>query len=431
MARRNSIFSLGVETLGGEVEIVDVPATDPRPIEDRLLEAHVNVMNADAAVVQDGLRNCLDASAALEQLLDLVNVSLESHGGLDRTAATAVNIGLQHISKTLKMPEDSMSVSLESFDVTPQRSSQVALESIREKLAAIWKAIVEMLRRALAWITTTIQRLVNAKSRLDNRVGDIEQQLKAAGQWDAKGQRVTNQALVKRLSTSQNDPDDVMQLYADTMQFLLRLSSHAGDGAMKAMTQIEKVMRGPADRDGIISFQTGVMEAFGGYMERAFQGATHKETDVPEGTVVYRSPILLGNVAIAATVPKRFETASKFELVKETFTSPDWEYLPVLDQAQVKLVLDSMRRMSEYEKRVKPFRAVIADLSNKIESLSKSFGGEEQGDELQIAQARSVREASGALLRVATNVPLICSGLMVSTCANMLALADASVPKKK
>lgn len=427
MARRNPIFSLGTENLGSEVEIVEVPAKDPRPIETRLLEAHIGVMDADAQAVQTDLRNGLDAAAALEQLLDLVNLSLESGGGLDKAAATAVSINLQHISKTLRMSQDSMSVSLESFDVAPQQSSQVALESIREKLASIWKAIVEALQRAIAWIKTTLGRVTDVRKRLGDRVSELEKRLKKVGDWNTKDQKVVSQVLISRLSTPQCDPEDIISLYVDTTQFLLRLTSHASDGAMKSMSQIEKVMKDKPDRDNLISFQTDIMEAFAGPMERAFQGSTQKEADAPEGTTVYASPMLLGGVIVSATVPTRYSSVTKFEISKQRVESDGWSYLPMLDAKQVKLILDSIRRIEEYEKRVLPFKSAISELSNKISSLSKSFAAEEQGDENQVAQARSIREAAAALMRITTDVPAVCSSLVVSTYSNMLALAEASV----
>jgi hypothetical protein len=406
-------------------EVIEVPASDPRCIEDRLLEAEGYTLDVDASLVQQDVQVFTDAVTALESLEALVQSSLK-HGGLDATSARAVEISLEHIAHSLGQHHQTLGVSLESFAVSPVKSSSLALESVQERIATLWRALVKAIQNAVKWLVQLIQRWTSSVTSLEARADALEERLQGLDYWAGRG-IIHDDALCRRLTVKGKDSKQVVTEFKHTVSFLMQLTDGVSSSALKALAKIEQLMIAPTiTEENVATLKATILSVLQDALTRNFTAGKGYQGVAMSGLPTFESPPLLGGAVLFAVVPNSFDTVTQVMVQKQFVDTPAWKDLPRLSEQDVQLVIKTIHGIRNYQRSVEPFTRLLNDLTKRVEKLSDFTKSAEKatGESAQV-----LRDAIKTLLKVSTAVPAVVSGTLLSTTGAMLRLAELSVPQ--
>lgn len=219
-----------------------VPAEAPaESAETELID--VNEGAAEGEAVDAAVEEAVDAAATMEGLITGLE-SFKDKGGLTEQGAWGVHQTIAHINKRLgtntKIP------AMESFAAPSSRMSQhrVALESIKDTLARIWKAIKEAIKKSIQWVQDQFEKLFGAATKLKKRAEALE---KAANgiSGTMKEKDFENDRIAKALSINGNAPTDVPASLAHVKQvgdFVFKNVSEFNAGAAEAVITVLEAM---------------------------------------------------------------------------------------------------------------------------------------------------------------------------------------------
>lgn len=155
----DAIADVPVEEVGNNAESLE---TDLVEVADDQAEA----ASADAAV---------DQAVETAEALESIAIALESSaaaGGLDKNAARALGIAVDHMYKQVGIASSVKSMpALEQFGGASSRTTAttLALEGIGEQIKKIWEAIVAAVTKAIAWVKERYVNLFGAANKLERR----------------------------------------------------------------------------------------------------------------------------------------------------------------------------------------------------------------------------------------------------------------------
>jgi len=188
------------------------PADEVAPVGD--LGSDDSALNGDIAALHELAEQGRTEEARLEQatsiaiVLEAIAESLAvaaAHGGINQHSCHTIGIAVEHLERSVGFYKTQAMPAMESFNEPMARpgNTQIAVEDIREKVAAIWAKIVEVLKKAVAWGIAFFAAVFKAAEGLKAHAVAVQAKIKAT---DAK--RVTpkpsfeNERLVQTLQTS-------------------------------------------------------------------------------------------------------------------------------------------------------------------------------------------------------------------------------------
>lgn len=186
----------------GDLELGDAPEsleTDLLEVNDEAVEAETSEAETDEAV---------ETTEALESIA----IALESAsqaGGLDAHGAHILDLHTQSLYKKIGLKRQSVPA-MESFGGTStrQRSTQIALEDIKDTIKKIWEKIVQSIKDAINWVKERFTKIFGAANKLEARAKALAEKA-GATTGNAKEKTFESERLVKALEISGSVPSSI------------------------------------------------------------------------------------------------------------------------------------------------------------------------------------------------------------------------------
>lgn len=174
---RKGIIALGLEELNPEVPEETVPAevTDfvdaPEGDLADAAEAETEVQRSEEEVGE-----AADTAETLETVADRLEETLPEGGVSDKEAET-IEVAVEHMLARVGFPAKAKKTfpAVENFKNVEDRvaNTRVAVESIREKAASLWKAIVAAIKKAVEAVKTFFNHIIAAYAGLEKRADTL------------------------------------------------------------------------------------------------------------------------------------------------------------------------------------------------------------------------------------------------------------------
>lgn len=365
-------------------------------LETDLLE--VSDSSTEGDVEAEQTEEATEVAEALESIAECLKISA-ANGGLDRHAAAAVGTAVEHLYARVGIRGTAMPA-LESFGGTSSRvgATQIALEDMKGKIASIWKAIIDAIKRAYQWVVDHFNKVFGAAEKLQKRA----QKVAAAADGlsgKAKETAFENASIFKALHVggSVSALPASMQKAADFAKE--GLVTHGGDTVKQGKELIEAIQ----DVSKINGLRLGGT------------GAPGKETnaygEAGEGMVWRQvSDVLPGNVAFVTRAPAAEKTGVEalavFGKLKAGIMPADPKAkeptqtkvntLAAGDIAKTAKVVEGLATdLVGFRKTNQELQAVLKEAVKAAEKASKEFEKDEDGEKKAVGAA--VRAATGNL----------------------------------
>jgi len=410
-----------------------------------------NANSAETAMLEvaDSEAEGAEGDAAVDEAVEAVS-SLEAYcvaleaanatGGLTREGAAVMNIGLEHIYSQLGFrKEDTKVVSMENFGQASSRANatQIAMESVKDKLKEIWAAIIAHIKKAIEWVKGHFNKIFGTAERLQKRAKALSQ---AAGSANVSGQpkekTFENERLVKALHINGAIPADLpkeltkIKTVADNV--FTQIADFNGKGAEALLEEMGKTDGKLADIKTVPLPQGAVAKV------NNPKGAGFAEPVA--GLSLFRGPVMLGNKAVIVEAPSQalsgeqaVTPASKTSMALGAFdpkaSEPSGTTVHVIDGGKIAAVADEVDAMMTDVIKYRAKLGKFGDLKSKIVAAAERAGKDSNTEENKDKAAWH-----GAMQKIATNVvnnldrgPAAMSIYVLNTAKAALDLAEQSL----
>ena len=121
-------------------------------------------IDAEATEFSESLEIAADITHALESMQEKLKASL-AYGGLKPKEVPIFKLAIEGITGGTKLPK-TFTLSQESFTPSQRiKNTQLAMEWLREKVAAIWKYIIDLLKKVWNWLGEKLNFFFNIMDR--------------------------------------------------------------------------------------------------------------------------------------------------------------------------------------------------------------------------------------------------------------------------
>ena len=422
------------------------PAVDPveqldnaESLETELLEVQETV--EEGAVQEGQVEEAVEVSEALDEYQEALE-SIAGSGGLDRNGAMILQIGLEQLCARVGIEPSKISMpSMESFGGTTSRvkATSLALESVKETAANVWKAIVEAIKRAGEWLKNFWKTLTDSNHRLKARAEKVKAAA-ASATGDASGE-IENGSLANKLHVN----GKVEKGFATDF----------GVFAGVVGTMAGKVVPGVVNysKEVVGDNQKGVMN--GNYDDFSFKAASVKaaysglklsaaEGEAAEGLETLKSEQLPGGKAVIVQIPTadgvdgmqqlaRAKTA--IGLFKPATAKATSDKLPVMAGGEVANVAGMVLQVSAHVDTLrgleKEFDAFVKQLLTAASNFNNLGGKEAMKEGADVGKAKAAMAKARAVLssmvtRI-SNLPAAVGGYALSTSKSALDYCELSL----
>jgi hypothetical protein len=205
-------------------------ATAATELSDEIVD--VTEAHAEGEASEAQVEEATEVAEALESLAEAVGVAAQN-GGLDRHAAAVTKVALEHMYARVGISAQAMPA-LESFGGTATKAATtvVAMEDIKEQAAKIWKAIVEAVKKAIAWATDFFNKIFGTAEKLEKRADALQSKVEGIT-GAAKNKSFESEGLVKKLHVNgelgTGIVSDVAKIQATAKQVFADANTFAGE----------------------------------------------------------------------------------------------------------------------------------------------------------------------------------------------------------
>lgn len=366
-------------------------------LETELLEVQESA--EEGTTEEADLAEAADTAEALESIV----ISLEAcaaNGGLSREAAQALGTAVDHMTSRVGISKKAI-VSLESFGGTSSRvgATRVAMEEIKDQIKKIWEAIVNALKKAVAWVADHFNKVFGAAEKLQKRAEAIS---KAADGVTGKAEnaKITNAGLVKALHVSGSTDNIVASIKKVAEVAKAELDTGANETIKSAEAQVEAIEDPVAKAD-----------SFAVKAEKSNVGENEGFSSAGEGMGWVRGEELPGGLALVTRAPQAdakgldgIRAASRTRTAIQAFNpkakDPSKEDLKTLAVADVMAVAESVKVIGA---EVQAFRKT----QKKLEEVLKKAvsAAEKAGKEAEKEEDKTKKEALKTVAGLASSLP--------------------------
>jgi len=286
------------ENFDAESEVVMTAEDAIAPDESDTLAAAVSEITDNEASINQSEAQLTSAEVAadgLEEIAEKVEEANEA-GGIDETTAEIVETAVESILKTARIGITTKQMGLPSTEGFRVKNNRVALgqstvESIKQTASKIWKAIVDAVKRSIAWVKEFFRKLFSVAERIIKRSDALTEKVRGLGAKKAKEAKFKNASLYKSLAIESNLAD--LGTIEKTGGTLKAVIEHH-DNVVKKLTEgIEKEDVNAAD--ALNSSSAAFKEA---------PENIKKQIDASTDVAVAYTGIMPGNVTVFMTSPK-------------------------------------------------------------------------------------------------------------------------------
>ncbi len=292
-----------LDTIDSEGDAADAFLNEAGEEEERVDELEGEVQQAEGA------------HRRLNNVADIVETAAEN-GGLSDDGAQLLDIAVESIYASLGMDKPIGMPALESFTTVASKvnGAKIALETIKETAANVWKKIVEAFKKAVEWMNAFFQKVFTANGRLKARAEKILETAKQVGIRQPAQMEVGNEHLAKAMTING-------QLVRNPSQFMKQANSFAAAAFGPKIVESLKLIgeglsaadaaakAGEADKNSKL---VEVSHLFGGAVKLIVSvglkdyhgsGADFGVEEPADGMKLVTSPVFLGDKMIWAQVP--------------------------------------------------------------------------------------------------------------------------------
>jgi len=402
--------------------------------ETALLE--VNEETAEGETSEAAVDEAVEAVSSLEAYAAELEEA-NKQGGLSRSGAAVMNIGLESIYRRLGFQAgQTKTVSLENFGQNSSRegATQIALEGVKEKIKEIWAAIIAHIKKAIEWVKGHFNKIFGTAERYLKRAQALASAQKPNGQ--PKEKTFENERLVKALHINGNVPASVSTELAKITKIadgvFTTIADFNGKGAEKLLEEMGKT-DGDVSKITALPFANGVVPEVTNPEAAGFS----KPAD---GLALFRTPVMLGNKALIIEAPKTALTgeaaataAAKTSTALGAFdpkaTEPSKTTVNVVDTGEIGKIADECVKLCQEVIKYKAKLGKAGDLKSKIVSAAERAGKDANTEEDKAKAAYH-----SAMQKIATNAvnnldraPAAMSTYALNTVKNALDLAEQSL----
>lgn len=353
----------------------------------------------DAAEEVDDLDDQVDEMEEAAEGLESIALAMENtlkFGGMSAETAAFANIATESYMNRLGIRD--VMPSLESFGGSGSRmlQTQTSIESIQEKGAQVWAAIVQFLKKIAEVGKGFVKALVSRKERIKQRVAALREKVKSAefktGDLELSQKDLSGLSVGGRVSTNvAKDIADFEKAFSEVANNRL----NSGDSSFGMVIQVvEETVRSVSDNSSAeeiaAAFKTSADKAFGelaqglkslnySFMQKAAGG------DVPEGMAsqsgagmdVLASPEMIGNFRVYAAIGNDKDSVLNSSIAVVGSDGSDGT-ARALTKAQADAVLDScdkiVESMEAAERNYSKALDNIVKMSNSIDRFTSKIG---------------------------------------------------------
>lgn len=398
------------------------------------------ILQADAVTAEVG--EILAASAALEEMADMVGECLKD-GGLNPQAAAIVGLGLEQIYDKIGVYRSEIKVTLESFNDSPEKSTQVVLESIQEKIEAVWKGIVEMFKRFVRWLADYMGDMVNTVETLARRAEKHAPTLRVMKGSIPRGE-ISDEALLRRLYSPDVNPKQVVAAFENLsqttaeaqhglMSFARKEVIHVFNVMAETMNRIRADMKFDFRKPGYgPDLKEKVMDLTKRVGTVLFDGRNEgggNVPDSPKGVKTFSTPVMLGGFGWYAHVPQEWADIDALQL--GIYQGPEGSFpaLPILSVDEMRKAAAAVVAMRKIKEANKATIAEYKSMEGRIEEMAEMVGRGQAfmgyHGELQRERTKVVR----AILKLFTSKGMNGYGNYVAAGRDVLRLVELSMAK--
>lgn len=227
------------------VEETPSPDDDELPIDHLEEVREVENHAADLDDLDDEVDETSEIAECLESIYDVLAAGRDQ-GPMPAYAAEALNLSLTDMYHRVGM-ERPAKVTLEAFTEKATGSKVVleALDGMKEAIAKIWRAIVQAVETAMAWMVELYHKVTASGKTLEGRAKKLAQRAKDMPQDVNKPNQemITNPRILKAVASSKGQSDEVLN--NTTKQLLNWLVDAGPDETIHLGTKIKSLLPNP------------------------------------------------------------------------------------------------------------------------------------------------------------------------------------------
>lgn len=406
------------------VEVAEATADDRRMIE--------------ADVASDDVEAVTRALSSLDGVVDVVSYA-QDNGGMDQTTAAAVSVGLEHIYQSIGAHRNHINLSLESFKEDPKKSTQLVLESIADRAAAIWNGLIEMIKRFVRWISDFFGDLTSSVESLARRAEKSSALIRVI-KGKPSSQVIEDEALCRRLFSKDIPASKLVSGFRDMGESVFAAQFGMNNFAEGEVSSLFNLISSTADTrrkttssqdlEGLKKKTMTLVKKVGTELFSGMSGAQEGVPEAPQSVDVFSTPSMLGGKGYFAFVPKDWEHIDELKLGIYSGEEGSYDSIPTLttdEMKQVAATVISMRRVKELNKKTLTNLKVAEIFLNQIASTlgkGRAHGGvAAYGSDFARVREQSAR----AVLKLLTSKGMTGFGHYVSVGRDMLRLMEMSM----
>lgn len=404
--------------------------------ETALLE--VNEETAEGDTSEAAVDEAVEAVSSLEAYAAELEEA-NKQGGLSRSGAAVMNIGLESIYRRLGYEAgQTKTVSLENFGQNSSRegATQIALEGVKEKIKEIWAAIIAHIKKAIEWVKGHFNKIFGAAEKLQKRAKALSESAKGVN-GQPKEKTFENERLVNALHIDGNIPSSVSAELAKIVKVadgvFTGVADFTGKGAEKLLEEMGKT-------DGKVDNITAIpLGAVSGLVEVANPEGTGFSKPA-DGLTLYRGLKLMGNKTVIVEAPKTALTgAAAATAAARTSTAigafdpkakaPSKTTVNVVDPGEVGKIADEVVNLCQEVIKYKAKLGKFGDLKSKIVAAADRAGKDAntEEDKGKAAYHSAMQKIATSTVNNLDRAPAAMSSYSLNTAKNALDLAEQSL----
>lgn len=370
----------------------------------------------EAAAEGDSKQAEVDEAEETAAALEGFRVALEgyqSEGGINSQAADFLMRAVSPLLDRVGSPGFATAVpALESFGGTGSRmqAGTIALEGLKEEIQRIWKAIVEHIKKAVAWVEGYWMKVFGAAEKVQKRAKALAEKSRATT-GTVKEKSWDNDRLAKELAINNAPPTTILQNAKDLKEVTnavvtrgAAIANSVGEEAVEAVSELKG--------DNITKVLQAVTPIIG---EEVTDSSAAGLANPGEGMVLYSSKELFGGMALFSRVPKKdsgaditaatkaigqtlYSVGKKGNSVKEP-TNKKFNTLSNSDAASLsEVVAEVAEEILAYRKNTPKLKELQKKLGQAAEKVANSAGQEEdEGKRKALSACQALATASNRL----------------------------------
>lgn len=393
----------------------------------------VNERSEEVMDVVEAIEEAVEDTDTLEDIAAVMDESTEN-GGMDQTSARVAEVAIESIYKRLGVRKSTAMPAMESFGTQGTRigATKIALEGVKEVLKQAWDAIVAAITSIGKWVSEFLAKLFDANVKLKARAEALKKQAEGFTQDpSSKDPKVELGGLASALSyKGKVDAKSVSEGVKGLLN-AMATQTFVVAAVVEASTDSAALEAVIASEEGMAKFKVMAVEGSG----------FTKVGEAKDGVVTLRSEEMLGNQAIAISVPdakdgkEALQAVSKLSIKVETFDAkaiaPKGDVIAA-DRGEMNDIIGGVIAISAEIEKSKAAAKKLEEARKKLIADIKKFASTaKETDKTSADRAKMVQKAIAAYGRFTAATPVAYNKVGLSASKAALDFVEKSLKAQK